>query len=158
MPKYEKIVIDETVIINFIKVGRMDLLCELYSDRLYITSTIISDSPENIEDWIESGKIREAVFNYDISDIEILRKLPRSLADGEISCIIYGRKTNCAIATDDKLARKAIMELCDPEKLTGTIGLLQDMIQDGLITRHYARELLEEMIEKGFWYRGNIPF
>ena len=158
MPKYERIVIDSTIVINFIKVGKLDLLCELYSDRLYITRAVISELRENMKEWIESGKIKEAIFNYDISDMEILRELPKSLADGEISCIIYGRKTNCAIATDDRLARKAIMKLCDPEKLTGTIGLLQDMIQDELITSHYARELLEEMMKKGFWYTGDIPF
>ena len=63
-----------------------------------------------------------------------------------------------SFATDEAAARKAITNIYRHTKLTGTVGLLKELVQEGLITGQYARELLEEMIGKGFWYKGDVPF
>jgi len=159
LPKYESVVLDTVTISNFIKVGKLDLVCELYNDNLYITEAVIIELGRGnieIDDWVRSGKIKKAVFYH---ETEIPKELSEDLSDGEISCIIYGIKTNCAIATDDRRARKTIEGMYEYRKLTGTVGLLHELVQEGLVTRESARALLEEMIEKGFWYRRNdIPF
>jgi predicted nucleic acid-binding protein len=108
----------------------------------------------NIANWIENGKIKEAIFDYEMAQEALLD----DLGSGEISCIIYGIKADCAIATDDGRARKVIRDVYKHEKLTGTVGLLSELIHEKLITRQYAEQLLDEMIEKGFWYRRDIPF
>jgi len=158
LPKYKRLVIDTVTISNFIKVGKLDLICKLYGSSLYVTEAVLVELERgdiDITDWIKDGRIKQAIFNYDIA---IQKKLPEDLSDGEISCIVYGLKTNCAIATDDKVARKAIKDIYGHKKLTGTVGLLDELFQEELITRQHAKELLEEMIEKGFWYKGDIPF
>jgi predicted nucleic acid-binding protein len=158
LPKYERLVIDTVTISNFIKVGKLNLICELYRSNLYVTEAVLielENGNTDITGWIRDSKIKQAMFDYDMA---IQKDLPEDLADGEISCIVYGLKTNCAIATDDKVARRAIRDICEHRKLTGTVGLLDELVQEELITRQHAKELLEEMIEKGFWYKGDIPF
>ena len=158
MPRYKKIVLDTVTISNFVKIGKLDLVCKLYCHCLYITEAVAIELAEgniDVTAWIESGRIRKAELSY---DTEIRKDVSNGLADGEISCIIYGVKTNCAIATDDKVARETIRNIYQHGKLTGTIGLLNGLVEEKLITGQYARALLEEMIEKGFWYKGHIPF
>jgi predicted nucleic acid-binding protein len=158
LPRYERVVLDTVTISNFIKAGELDLICELYRDNLYVTEAVIIELGRaniEIEDWVKGGRIRKAEFNYGIG---IPREISEALSDGEISCIIYGVETDCAIATDDRKARKAVSDIYGHAKLTGTVGLLVELVQEELITGQYARQLLEEMIEKGFWYKGDTPF
>lgn len=158
MSKYQRIVLDTMTISNFIKVGKLDLLCELYAGSLYVTEVVIIELGKgniDIADWIQNGQIKEAVFDYDLT---IQKELSDNLHDGEISCIIYGVKSDCAIATDEKKARNIITEIYRHKKLTGTVGLLMELVQEQLITRQYAQQLLDEMIEEGFWYKGHTPF
>ena len=158
MPRYEKIVVDTVTISNFAKVGKLDLICRLYSGSLYVTEAVVIELGKGnigITDWINDGRIMKAEFSY---DTEMWNDISGSLADGEISCIVYAVESNCAIATDDRAARKAITNIYRHTKLTGTVGLLEELVQEGLITGQYARELLEEMIGKGFWYKGDVPF
>ena len=158
MPKYQRIVLDTVTISNFIKVGKLDLLCELYAGSLYVTKMVIIELGKgdiDIANWIQSGQIKEAIFDYDLT---IQKDLSDNLHDGEISCNIYGVKSDCAIATDEKKARNIITEIYRHRKLTGTVGLLIELVQEQLITRQYAEQLLAEMIERGFWYKGDIPF
>jgi predicted nucleic acid-binding protein len=60
--------------------------------------------------------------------------------------------------SNDGKARKTIRDTYGYSDFTGTVAILEELIQNGFITNHDARLLLEEMIEKGFWYRGSIPF
>lgn len=158
LPRYERIVVDTVTISNFAKVGKLDPVCELYRGNLYVTEVVVIELGKgdiDITDWISDGRIKKAEFSY---DAEIWNDISGSLADGEISCIVYAVESNCAIATDDGAARKAVTNTYRHAKLSGTVGLLAELVQEGLITGQYARELLEEMIDKGFWYKGDIPF
>jgi len=156
----KKIVIDTVTISNFIKVGKLGLICELYHENVYITESVIIELSEkfDISNWIEAGKVKMAVFDYDNESIAMQKELSENLGDGEISCIIYGLRVKCIIATDDGTARKTIKDTYNYNDFTGTVGILEELIQNGFLNNHDARSLLKEMIEKGFWYRGSIPF
>jgi len=68
LPKYEKVVADTVTISNFIKVGKLDLVCELYSGSLCVTEAVVielSDGDIDITDWIEDGRIKKVAFQYD---------------------------------------------------------------------------------------------
>lgn len=158
MPKHNKIVLDTVTISNFLNADILDLLCEFYRDSLYVTEVVIVDLEKgdfDISTWINDGRIKRVVFDYDIS---FLKKIRSSLHDGEISCIMYARETNITVATDDKSARKTVSELCGDEKLTGTVGLLYELLEADLLTSEQARALLQKMINYGYFPPANIPF
>jgi len=93
LPKYESVVLDTVTISNFIKVGKLDLVCELYNDNLYITEAVIIELGRGnieIDDWVRSGKIKKAVFYH---ETEIPKELSEDLSDGEISCIMLHSKS-----------------------------------------------------------------
>jgi predicted nucleic acid-binding protein len=156
----KKIVFDTVTISNFINIGKLDLICEFYHENIYITESVIIELSEkfDISNWINTGKIKTAIFDYDDENISMQKELSESLGDGEISCIIYGLRNGCIIATDDGKARKIIKNTYRYSYFTGTIGILEDLIRNEYLTNQGARLLLEEMIEKGFWYKGDILF
>lgn len=158
MPRHSRIVLDTVTISNFVNAGELALLCEFYENRLYITESVIIELKKADIDpqaWIDDGRIKKAVFEY---DIEIQSSIPETLADGEISCIVYAMKTEATVATDDYRARQTVIALCGQERLTGTVGLLDEMVKSGMLSAKSARTLLHKMIDHGFWFRGESPF
>ena len=158
MPRHSEIVLDTVTISNFVNVGKLALLCDFYESRLYITESVIIDLKKaniDLQAWIDDGRIKKAVFEY---DIEIQSSIPEALADGEISCIVYAMKTGATVATDDYRARQTVIALCGQEKLTGTVGLLDEMVKSGVLSAESARSLLRRMIEQGYWFKGEPPF
>lgn len=154
----KQIVLDTVTISNFLIVDKLNLLCDVYADNLFVTDAVILElrnAEFYIDDWILKGKLRKAIFEYD--DV-IPQRVSESLGDGEISCILYGIKSNCWIATDDKKARTIIREEYQHNKITGTVGLLMDLVENGTLVNQNARDILEEMKQNGFWYKGDIPF
>ena len=158
MSRHSKIVLDTVTISNFVNAGELALLCEFYENLLYVTESVIIELRKadiDLQAWIDDGRIKKAVFEY---DIEIQSSIPEALADGEISCIVYAMKTGATVATDDYRARQTVIALCGQERLTGTVGLLDEMVKSGVLSAESARSLLRRMIEQGFWFKGEPPF
>lgn len=72
-----------------------------------------------------------------------------SLGDGEIECIAYGLIRGEIIACDDRSARRAITNELGKEKLTGSIGLLLQLAEAGLITKDDAHTSYNSMVGMG---------
>lgn len=158
MSRHSKIVLDAVTISNFVNVGELALLCEFYENLLYVTESVIVELKKadiDLQAWTDDGRIKKAAFEY---DVEIQSSIPEALADGEISCIVYAMKTGATVATDDYRARQTVIALCGQERLTGTVGLLDEMVKSGMLSARSARTLLCGMIEQGFWFKGEPPF
>jgi len=158
LPRHSKIVLDTVTISNFVNVDELAVLCEFYGNRLYITESVIIELKKaniDLQAWIDDGRIKKAVFEYDIGTQSLM---PETLADGEVSCIVYAMKTEAAVATDDYRARQTVIALCGQEKLTGTVGILDEMVKSGTLSAKSARALLRSMIDQGFWFKGEPPF
>ena len=149
LPDHKEVVIDTVTFSNFIKVGRLDFVCELYRGSLYITESVaieLENGDMDLSCWIKDGRIKKAVFQYDPG---IVQKLSANLGDGEISCIAYAVETGCTFATDDMAARRAARGISNSMGITGTVGLLAELVQADLITSQDAKELLKEMVREG---------
>ena len=72
-----------------------------------------------------------------------------SLGKGEASCIAYARYSHCAVATDDKAARR----ICERYKIpcTGTIGILLAACRNDELTIEKADQFLTGMTHAGFY-------
>ncbi len=157
-PTESGIVLDATVLSNFARIGQFHQLERLYAGRAWTTLMVV----EEIHRGIEMG----------YSGLEIVRRslaptgwvpvtapetpeeqslyvdLLVTLGSGEASCIATGRLRNLAVATDDRAARRAAVEL--GVRVTGTLGILVRLVQEEHLPLAEANELLAHMRRHGY--------
>lgn len=158
-PAESGIVFDATVLSNFARIGQFHQLERLYAGRAWTTLMVV----EEIHRGIEAG----------YSGLEIVRRslaptgwvpvtapetpeeqalyvdLLVALGSGEASCIATGRLRNLVVATDDRAARRAALEL--GVRVTGTLGILVRLAQEQHLPLAEANKLLAQMRQLGYY-------
>jgi predicted nucleic acid-binding protein len=71
------------------------------------------------------------------------------LGPGETECILAAKALGCAVACDDGAARRVIAREIGASRMTGTVGLLRDVIAAGLMTAEAAFETYQKMKRAG---------
>ena len=148
-----KVVVNSTPIIALAKVGKLDLLKELYGKVIIPTAvftevTAKDDAVKTLllqnTDWIEICNIKEVAK----------RAMFRSrLHDGEVEVMILAGELNADLAIiDDYTARKTAEFI--GLKLTGTIGVLIKAKQFGLIDK--VLPIVELMEQNGIYYSREL--
>jgi predicted nucleic acid-binding protein len=75
------------------------------------------------------------------------------LGAGETECILAAQALVCTVACDDKAARKVLKRKLPSISLTGSIGLLRDIVVEGAKTVSYAYAAYQSMRAHG----GYLP-
>ncbi len=112
------LILDASLLINFLKVDRVDLI-QAYPAKILITEHVRDEVttayPEQLErlDQAIAASIVEVLVINDIAEIEEIisfreEKTQRQLGLGECSAIILASKRNCSIGIDDGPAIKVI--------------------------------------------------
>ena len=154
-----KVISNTTVISNFSEINRIDLLEKLFED-VYITSSVYEEIIAGIETGYDFYKTllvhiptqskKGFIHLIELSDDELLKlvELPTSLYKGECS-IIIAQNRQYLFLTDDRLARN----YCKKNNInfSGTIGCLILSIQKKIIDLTTANEILNKMIQNGFY-------
>ena len=145
-----RLVLDNTVMSNFALIGRIDWLRELWPDML-VTSE---------EAWAElqAGVRLGRIPNVDWSWLTILSltgveceardELMPPLDRGEAACLALARSRGYAFLTDDRVARREARRLGVP--ISGTLGVLKSLVDEGYVSLEEANEALEQMIALGY--------
>jgi uncharacterized protein len=142
-----KVVSNTTPIISLLKLNRLDLLKQLYT-QIYI--------PEAVYNEIEEGKAKE--YYKDLSKIDWINiveiqdkqavKYFLDLDSGEAEAIVLATEINAdLIIIDEKLGRFHAKHA--DLKVTGTIGILLKAKTVGLIFE--LKPLLNELTKKDVW-------
>lgn len=84
----------------------------------------------------------------DLQAVEILKKR-KNLGKGEISSIIFAKKTRQAFMTDDQKARRLAAEVIDEEFIQTTPHLLGWLFYEGHLTDSDKGDILKEHKELG---------
>jgi predicted nucleic acid-binding protein len=87
-------------------------------------------------------------------DIETMNDfVNKGFGKGELfSALYYIGQSNLRLVSDDWVVQKVFEEKFN-EKLTRTYGLLTVLVQDDIITEKQREEIMDEMIENGFWIK-----
>jgi len=147
-----KVVSNTTPILSLLKIGKLDILRELYR-KIYI--------PQAVYREIEVGKDRD--YYADIKKIDWIdimsiqtpsaRSFLFDLDDGEAETIILAQELTADLAIiDENIGRRYAIQLNIP--VTGTIGVLLKAKKQGLITT--IAPLLKELREKSSWINDNL--
>ncbi len=143
------VLIDNTVISNFVKVNRIDLIKKAF-DCVYVTEQVL----EEFKLGVKRGVLPDVKLDFEVlklkdEEIELYKALRIKLGKGEASCLAIAKYRDMKILTDDSDARKIANILGVP--VSGTIGVLVRCVEKGIITKEEGNRILREMIEKGFY-------
>ncbi len=149
-PSGRPVVLDNTVLSNFARVGKTDLVAELWGNAAFTTPEVMNEYARGVKKklfppdaWIELS-----IAEPSAEEMAFYQTLPSSLGVGEKSCISIAHHRRMVLATDDLDARKAAIKL--DLATTGTIGILVLCIRQGLLSLDQGDEVLDLMIDRNY--------
>lgn len=147
-----KVISNTTPILSLLKIGKLDVLRELYG-KVWIPKAVYREIEEGKDkdyyadlskfDWIEIASIQSASARLYLFDLD----------DGEAETIILAQEQNADVAIiDEKLGRRYASQINIP--VTGTIGVLLKAKERGLIDA--VAPLLQELCNKSSWINNSL--
>ena len=147
-----KVVSNTTPIITLLKIGKLDLLGELYGKV---------NVPQAVYREIEAGKDRD--YYTDVGKLDWIDIVPIKstsarlflfdLDDGEAETIILAQELAADIVIiDEKLGRRYAAQI--NIKVTGTLGILLKAKECGIIST--VAPFLHELREKSSWINNSL--
>jgi len=137
-----KVVLDTSVLINFLSVNRMDLLAEHPEFRFVITDHVrrevtacYREQSERLRAALVSGSLTETRVET-IEELTLFAHLvgnPR-LGTGECAAIAAAVHRNQVLAIDDKAARKAALLFAPRLRILDTQNIMLSLIHTGVLT------------------------
>lgn len=149
MTEKQEVVLDTSVLINFAKVGRLDLLGQLASHSFVVTDHVrgevskhYAEQFEAVDAAIAEGIITELSVDRpeELSDFGKLTA-PRNLGIGECSAIAVAKNRSLILAIDDNQARKKAKRFHSKLALLSTEELVVSMIKGSILTVEEADEI-----------------
>jgi predicted nucleic acid-binding protein len=142
MTDKQDVVLDTSVLINFARVGRLDLLGAHPSYSFVVTDHVrgevsehYSDQFEAVDTAIAAGVLRELTVDRpeELSDFGKLTA-PRDLGIGECSAISAAKNRSLPLAIDDKQARKKAKRFHSKIVLLGTEDVIVSLIEASVLS------------------------
>ncbi len=150
------LVLDNTVMSNFALVGRTDLLCDLWPGAL-VTARAAWDE---LQTGIRLGRVPPSgwswlsILDLTTEEMSVCAEWIPPLDIGEAACLALAYVRNFGFLTDDRVARREARRLGVP--LSGTMGVLRTLVDEGVVSLAEANGLLSEMIAVGYRSPVNI--
>ncbi len=142
-----QVVLDTSVLLNFLSVGRLDLLVGLPGHEFLLTDHVRGEVTEAahagvLGEAIGGGQLRE-VQVYGADEVEAFGRPVRlrMLGVGECAALAVAVCRGLPIAIDDKAARKKVVALFGFERFLGTAELVVAAIRAGIIDIRCADEM-----------------
>lgn len=140
-------------------VGRTDLLAGLFKGNAFTTVEVVEElrrgidkgyyflvpvlaATENATGWLEVAVLQS------LKEGRLRQELDQLLHPGESSCVALAVSRNMIFVTDDLAARKAGTRR--NIRVTGTVGLLVEMVRSSVLPIAEANALLKKMIDNGY--------
>jgi predicted nucleic acid-binding protein len=137
----EPIVADSTCLIGLERIGRLDILSELF-EPIFISHEVAKEFGVSLS-WLKV----ETPSNF-----ALVNALKLSVDDGEAEAIALALEKNCKIILDDKQARSVAGKL--GLEIVGTVGMFVRAKQNGLIDS--LKIILDDLENNGFRMSENL--
>jgi predicted nucleic acid-binding protein len=144
------LVLNSTVLSNFALVGRTTWLYDLWPGHLVTTEQTMAELQVGVRlDRIpETDWSRLSIVALTESELALSQELMPPLDEGEATCLAVARSRGYAFLTDDRVARREARRWGVP--LSGTIGALVSLMDEGQISLDEADQALQAMIAGGY--------
>ena len=158
MPDY---IFDTTVLSNFAAAGKSELLAKRYGRRAFTTVEVVDEMIRGVKKGysylesivqkieIEGSNCWLRILVPSSADEHLLRsQFDPFLDQGEASCLALATSREMIFATDDLAARRLSLER--KISITGTLGVLIEMVQNEILSLKEANEVLSVMIRENY--------
>jgi predicted nucleic acid-binding protein len=148
------IVADASVLINFLRAGRLDLLRHHGGYRIVVTEHVrrgvsYPDQAAELAEAITAGDIDEIQVT-DPVELEIFAELCTVLGRGESACIAVAANRGWVVAMDALgRARRKVHERAGRDRLVNTPGLILSCVRNGAITVAEADGIMATLESQG---------
>ena len=135
------VITDTSTLVNFLRIGRVDLLAGLTSYRFVVTNHVRTEVTAfypaqlaNFEFALMAGHVVEITLDTP-AELDVFGELKTlRLGDGECASIAAALSRGTPLVIDDVRARKKALEREPSLRLLDTVGLMVEAIQAGLLT------------------------
>lgn len=153
------VLIDATIVSNFVAVGRLDLV-RLALGTVHMAATVHAEVRRGVEEGYEFLRAVESHISplhpegwIHLTDLErddergYYERLASVVQPGEAASLAIAASRGLAFATDDRRAR--LFAAREGVEVTGTLGILLQLEETGALTLDEANGLLMAMIDRG---------
>jgi len=133
------VVTDANVMINFIHIGRLELLARLPGLRFVVPEHVVAE----VTDAAQAAELHAAVERGDVDEVRMtdaaaitrFAALTETLGRGESACLALAEMRGWAVASDERRAfRRTAVEYIGEDRLLTTPALILRAIRAGLAT------------------------
>ncbi len=149
-------IFDTVSLSNFLLSDSMPILFKRYRRCGVITGEIYDELSTGFADYPNLQQVDKLIDDKVFRLVSLSRPEHRHYQDlighlgkGEASCIAYAKEHKAIVVTDDRTARKQCSLMKIP--VTGTVGILKVSVLDGQVPLDRANEILQKMIDSGFY-------
>ncbi len=149
---------DTSVLLNFLVIGRIELLAEHPRYRFVVTETVRQEvrRPEErseLERALGAGEI-ELLTTESMDELKLFSDLEAEIGAGEASAISVAACRGWCVAVDERgRTLRRVEELLGRERHLNTPGLLLRWIESGRLTTEEADAIKDELAENRFRMR-----
>lgn len=131
------VVTDSTVIINFLHIGKLELVSQILNYRFLVPEHVVTeitraDQRSALEAEFQAGRLNKVL----ITELDVLQsyaELRKVLGSGESACLALAQHRGYRIASDEKKAfRRLATERLGADGIVTTERLIVCMIRAGL--------------------------
>lgn len=147
MQKNSIMICDTSVLINFLRINRIDLITAL-NYKILITEEVTQEILKRFEQQyqvlqksLEEGCLTEVIVNKP-QELEIFSQLVVKLGRGESSAIAYALHNDCILLIDDKKAIKEAQSFNKALRIMNTQSLISFMVNKGILSAEQENELI----------------
>lgn len=145
-----RVVVNNTVLSNLAQIRRPDFLQTLFGDEIVAPSQVLNELAE--------GERLRRIPVCDWSSLKVVAltqeeqtratRFNETVDAGEAACLALAQTHGLTFLTDDRDARR--LAQFAHVSISGTVGILQLLIDEGHLDLATADQLLAEMIRKGY--------
>lgn len=156
-----KIVFDACSLINIVNGEVLPKILSLPA-HFYCIGSIVEGESRSIKDALEQYLKSGAIAIIDPSSISgtayIANLESYHLGPGETECITFAQSLGFTICTDDGKARNTIIETLGKDRLRGTISLMNECVDLGLLSSGSANFSYQKMLAMGAFLPKDYVF
>ena len=131
------VLLDASVLVNFLRIDRWDLLANHPNHHFIITDHVrreITDSVQvaRLNAALSAGTLQETTVNA-FDEVVLFAQLTTRLGQGESAAIAAAAKRGLRVALDDRRAKKLAVQHCSASHVLDTVDLMVSLIHAGVI-------------------------
>lgn len=155
-----KVVCDTNIIIDFSKIGRLDLLKDVFDEVLIpneVKEELMAGEGAGESDGIEDTDVKKALPGWisikTVKDLFALENLKINIDKGESASIVLYKETNSDLLAINDLKARGIAHALEI-KIIGTLGILLLAKDKGLIQE--IKPLMEKLRKNGAYVSNSL--